>query len=138
MANIISAWVNPGGRKVPSGEEEAQNSLLLCTPNCWLCSGCQPLAGSCHLSWSLLKSTLWHTALHTRGYLGSGNKSAVGFLGPDFRAVQHLLKTERTARGEPFWRLPWVGVMGAVLALGFLHLPIAWKPFQSLFKGIPN
>lgn len=129
MANIIFASSRKG---------EAQNSPLLCTPNFWLFSGCRPLTGSQRLWWSLLRSTLWHTALHTRGYLRLGNKSAVGFLEPDFRAVQHLLRTERTARGEHFWKLPLVGVMGAVLALGFLPLPIAWKCFQSLFKGIPN
>lgn len=81
---------------------------------------------------------LWHTALWTRGYLGLDNRSAVGFLGPDLKTVQHLLQAERAARGERFWKLPGVGVMGEVFAPCFHHLPIAWKAFQCLFKGIPN
>lgn len=65
-------------------------------------------------------------------------RGSQGFLGPGLQTVQQLLRTERAARGERFWKLPGVGVMGEVLALGFHHLPIAWKPFECLLKGIAN
>lgn len=140
MGNIISAWENPG-RKVEGVSWGVGGTKQLVPPDTtvvavpWLC-----LAAGHSLCPSAPRGAgrLWHTALWTWGYLGLDNRSAVGFLGPDLRAVQHLFKTERAARGECFWKLPGVGVMGEVFALGFHHLPSAWKPFQCLFKGIPN
>lgn len=140
MGNIISAWEKPGGKVggVSWGVGGTKqlipaSSTVVAVP--WLC-----LADVFSLCPSAPRAPgmLWHSGLWTQGYLGLDNRSAVGFLGPDLQTVQHLLKTERAARGERFWKLPGVAVMGEVFAPGFHHLPIAWKPFQCLFKGIPN
>lgn len=77
-------------------------------------------------TWS---GALWHAALHARGYLGSGSKSAAAFWGQ----ISESFSTYSKQRALPWASIsgtcPVSAVMGAVLALGFVCLPIAWKPF---------
>lgn len=91
------------------------------------------LAGGHAVSLGTGSGALWHAALGARGYLGSGSKSAAAFWG----RISESFSTYSKQRA-----LPWVSVsgtcpvsavMGAVLALGFVCLPIAWKPFQIPF-----